>query len=54
MKRLALPVKQFSTAKHNAAILALVAVMAIPGIVNIQAQLAILGEFSNPPFEDKV
>lgn len=38
--------------KHRALVFALMAGMAVQGVVNLQAQWAIIGEFSNVPQEE--
>ncbi|KAE8289352.1 putative C-mannosyltransferase DPY19L1 [Larimichthys crocea] len=38
--------------KHQAAVFAVIAIMAVQGVANLQAQWAIIGEFSNLPQEE--
>lgn len=38
--------------KHQVAVFAVMAIMAVQGVANLQAQWAIIGEFSNLPQEE--
>ncbi|KAK1880800.1 putative C-mannosyltransferase DPY19L1 [Dissostichus eleginoides] len=38
--------------KHQVAMFAVMAIMAVQGVANMQAQWAIIGEFSNMPQEE--